>query len=323
MADTVHELVVPEDVGRLDRWLSEVLEISRGRAVKLVDAGCVWVNGEHPSKASRRMRGGEAIKVIIPEPPDTRLVHQDIPVPILYEDDHVIVVDKPAGLVVHPGKGHLDGTLANALLDRIDPHCGHPERPGIVHRLDMGTSGVMCVAKTQAGYDGLTKQFAAHTVDRRYLALCWGYAKEDKGTIDRPLARHPGDRKRFAVVEGGKRAVTHWSVVSRAKFKVPGGDGWVSWIQCRLETGRTHQVRVHLSSLGHPLIGDTMYHRPLYKPRTQVPKEIREAVKQVDHELLHARMLGFAHPVTGERIEYQSDPPADYMAVLDSLGLSI
>ncbi len=318
VAETNHTLVAPERAGRLDKWLSEALGLSRGRVATLVDAGLVQVDGS-ATKGARKLRGGESITVSIPPLPDSRLVQQDIAVPILYEDDDVLVVDKPAGLVVHPAKGHMDGTLVNAVFDKLDPQCGHPERPGIVHRLDMGTSGVMCVARHQAAYLGLTAQFAEHSVDRRYWALCWGYAKQNEGTIDEPLARHPKDRKRYAVVSGGKRAVTHWRVVERFRFKVPGGEGWVSWFECRLETGRTHQVRVHLSHLGHPLVGDPMYTRPTYKPRTQLPADLRDAVSELDHQLLHAVSLGFIHPVTGVRVERESDPPQDYQRVLKLL----
>jgi len=318
VAETQHDLIAPPRTGRLDRWLAEELGLSRGKIVALVEGGRVLVD-DQVVKPARKLRGGERVQVEIPPPPDTRLVHQDIAVPILYEDEHVIVVDKPAGLVVHPGKGHSDGTLVNALLDKLDPHCGHPERPGIVHRLDKGTSGVMCVARTQKAYDGLTAQFAEHSVDRCYRALCWGYAKANSGSVDAPLGRHPKDRKRHAVVPRGKRAVTHWSVAERMRFKVAGGDGWCSWFECRLETGRTHQVRVHLSHLGHPLVGDPMYTRPVYRPRSHLPDGIRAAVAAVDHQLLHAVMLGFSHPVTGERIECRSELPADYLAVIDAV----
>lgn len=315
VAESAHELIAPPRAGRVDKWVSESLGLSRTRIAALLEAGHVTVDGESVSRA-RKLRGGEVVRVVIPPSPDSRLVAQDIPVPILYEDDAVMIVDKPAGLVVHPAKGHPDGTLVNALFDKLDPHCGHPERPGIVHRLDKGTSGVMCVARTQRAYDGLTAQFAEHSVDRQYRALCWGYAKENSGTINEPLARHPKDRKRYAVVHGGKRAVTHWEVVERFRFKVPGGEGWMSWIACRLETGRTHQVRVHLSHLGHPLVGDPMYTKPSYKPRTQLPEALRAVVTPLDHQLLHAVSLGLTHPVSGERVSRDSEPPEDYQRVL-------
>jgi 23S rRNA pseudouridine1911/1915/1917 synthase len=316
VAEPDHTLVAPERAGRLDKWVSEAIGISRARVTALVAAGHVTVDGA-VVKASKRLRGGEVVTIVVPELPQSRLVQQDIPVEILFEDADLIVVDKPAGLVVHPAKGHPDGTLVNALFDKLDPHCGHPERPGIVHRLDKGTSGVMCVARTQAAYDALTAQFAAHTVERTYRALCWGYARQNAGTIDAPLGRHPKDRKRFAVVNSGKRAVTHWRVIERARFKVAGGEGWVTWFECKLETGRTHQVRVHLSDLGHPLVGDPMYTRPSYKPRTQLPQALREAVAAIDHQLLHAVSLGLTHPVSGEHVACEQPLPADYQQVLD------
>jgi len=320
VAETVHNFTAPDGAGRIDRWLATELEISRGKVQALLDADHVSVDGVMV-KAARKLRGGESIQVRIPPPPDTTLVHQPRDLDIVFEDEHVIVLNKPSDLVVHPGKGNPDHTLVNILLDKLDPSVGHPERPGIVHRLDKGTSGVMCVARTQRAYDSLTAQFAAHTVQRRYRALCWGYATANNGTVDADLARHPKDRKRFAVVPGGKRAVTHWSVVSRSKFKVQGGEGWASWFECRLETGRTHQVRVHLSHLGHPLIGDPMYTRPVYKPRTHIHDDLKVVVESVDHQLLHAIVLGFEHPVTGEMLRFERPPPDDYAAVLKALGL--
>jgi len=319
VAETVHELTAPPRAGRIDKWVADSLEVSRSRIAALLEAGHVTVDGQPVSRA-RKLRGGEVIRVVIPPSPDSRLVAQDIPVPILYEDDALLIVDKPAGLVVHPAKGHPDGTLVNAVFDKLDPHCGHPERPGIVHRLDKGTSGVMCVARTQQAYDGLTAQFAEHSVERQYRALCWGYAKDNSGTIDEPLARHPKDRKRYAVVNGGKRAITHWEVIKRFRFKVTGGEGWMSWIACRLETGRTHQVRVHLSHLGHPLVGDPMYTKPSYKPRTQLPDALRKVIAPLDHQLLHAVSLGLTHPISGERVSRDSAPPDDYQRVLAALG---
>ena len=320
MAETVHTLTAPDGAGRIDRWLASELPLSRGRIKALLDDGLVLVDGM-AVKAARKLHGGESVEVRIPPPPDTTLIHQPRDLDILYEDEHLIVVNKPSDLVVHPGKGNPDHTLVNVLLDKLDPAVGHPERPGIVHRLDKGTSGVMVVARTQLAYDSLTAQFAAHTVERRYRALCWGYAKSNEGIVDAELARHPKDRKRFAVVPGGKRAVTHWSVVSRSKFKVAGGEGWVSWFQCRLETGRTHQVRVHLSHLGHPLLGDSMYNKPAYKPRNHLQGAVKDTVSAIDHQLLHALILGFEHPATGEVLRFERPPPDDYQQVLSALGL--
>ncbi len=318
MADSQHSFVAPERAGRLDKWLADAVGISRARVTALVVAGHVRVDGAQV-KASKKLRGGEVVEVSIPEPPKSRLVQQDIPLPILFEDTDMLIVDKPAGLVVHPAKGHPDGTLVNAIFDKLDPQCGHPERPGIVHRLDKGTSGVMCVARTQRAYDSLTAQFSAHTVERTYRALCWGYARQNSGIIDEPLARHPKDRKRIAVVRTGKRAVTHWRVIERFRFKAGGGEAWVSWFECRLETGRTHQVRVHLCELGHPLVGDPVYTKPNYKPRSHLPDGLREVIEAVDHQLLHAVSLGLVHPVTGETVMRESAPPADYQGILDML----
>jgi 23S rRNA pseudouridine1911/1915/1917 synthase len=321
VAETVELLTAPEDAKRLDRWLADCLGISRSKVQALFKAGRVSHAGV-ASRPSQRVKAGQDFEVRIPEPPSTRLVQQDIAVPILHQDTELIVVDKPSGLVVHPGRGHPDGTLCNALLDQLDGLPGHPERPGIVHRLDMGTSGVMVVARTQAALEHLSAQFSAHTVDRRYLALVWGYVQDQSGTIDAPLARHPRDRVRFTVMPGGKHAVTHWRLLERARFKVPSGMGNLSLLECRLETGRTHQVRVHLSHLGHPIVGDTTYDRPVYKPRNYLPAGLREAVGAIDHPLLHARLLGFEHP-DGSRMQRESMLPDDYQAVLDAAGIAV
>lgn len=321
MAERTEHFTAAEDAPRLDRWLSEVLELSRGRVQTLLKAG--RVSGPAGKvRPSQKVRAGEVYQVCFPPPPSTSLQQQDIDVPVLHEDGAVIVVDKPSGLIVHPGRGHPDGTLCNALLDKLDGLPGHPQRPGIVHRLDIGTSGVMVVARTQAALDHLAAQFAAHTVDRRYLALVWGFVREESGTIDADLARHPRDRIRFAVVPGGKHAVTHWRVLDRARFKVPSGMGHLTLVECRLETGRTHQVRIHLSHLGHPLVGDPMYQRPVYKPRNHLPAGLREAVDRIDHPLLHARLLGFEHP-DGGRIEHARPVPQDYQDVLDAAGIVV
>ncbi len=320
MAETRQVFVASEDADRVDRWLAQQLGISRSRVQALFQDERVTQGGA-PVRPSRRICVGESVEVRLPPERTHELVAQDIVVDILHEDDHVIVVAKPAGLVVHPGRGHPDGTLCNALLDRMIGLPGHPQRPGIVHRLDMGTSGVMVVARTQAALDALAKQFSAHSVDRRYLALVWGFVRGESGTVDQPLGRHPRDRVRFTVVPGGKRAVTHWRVVDRARFKVPSGMGNLTLVECRLETGRTHQVRIHMSHLGHPLVGDPIYQRPHYKPRSHLPEGLREAVGALDHQLLHARLLGFVHPETQALLEQESSVPEDYQAVLDAAGI--
>ena len=320
MAENPQQLTAAESADRLDKWLAAELGISRSKVTALFKEERVTLSGA-VVRPSRSVAAGECFDVRIPDPPVTRLVEQDIDLEVLYEDASVIVVNKQAGLVVHPGRGNPDGTLCNAILGRLTGLPGHPERPGIVHRLDKGTSGVIVVAKTQAALEHLAAQFSEHSVDRRYLALVWGYVQEEAGTIDQPLARHPRDRIRFAVVKGGKRAVTHWRVLGRANFKVPSGMGNVTLVECRLETGRTHQIRVHMSELGHPLVGDPVYQRPLYKPRMHAPPPLRDALSALDHQLLHARLLGFEHPVEAGRIENESTVPKDFQAVLDAVGI--
>jgi 23S rRNA pseudouridine1911/1915/1917 synthase len=321
VADSEQVFVATQGKVRADKWLADALEMSRSRAIALFKDGRVSSGGVE-LRPSHKLKLGQELRVLIPPPQTTEIEHEDIEVSVLHEDDAVIVVNKPSGLVVHPGKGNPDGTLCNALIRRIDGTPGHPKRPGIVHRLDKGTSGVMVVARTQSALDFLAKQFAAHTVDRRYLALVWGFVKPAEGTLDGPLGRHPTHRIRFAVTEGGKRAVTHFSVLDRARFKVPSGMGYVTLVECRLETGRTHQIRVHLASMGHPLVGDPVYQRPLYKPRAHISGKLKDAMEVVNHPLLHARLLGFEHP-DGGRIQERSEMPEDFADVLRAVGMAL
>jgi 23S rRNA pseudouridine1911/1915/1917 synthase len=321
-----HSLVAPEGAGRVDAYLAAALGISRARVQRLIEDGHVTVDGEL-TRRKQKLRGGEAVEVTVPPPPTVTLEPQDLGVPMLHVDEAVIVVDKPAGLVVHPSRGHPDGTLVNALLHLLPTQPdgeGAPDvearvRPGIVHRLDKGTSGVMVAARTEDAQTALAAQFAAHTVDRRYCALVWGIPKLASGTIDEPLGRHAKDRKRFAVRPGGKRAVTHYEVVGEAAFGVSGDarGGRLSLIVCRLETGRTHQIRVHLAHQGHPLVGD-----PLYGPKRGVPVPLRELFGDLDHQLLHAFRLGFVHPQTKKRCRFTTPLPGDFQAIIDGLGLS-
>src|SRR3954454_9389866 len=258
---TINATVAADAEGwRLDRALAAALPtLSRERVKALIGGGQVTgPEGSLVRDPSAKAVPGGAYRLVVPEPEPAHNEAQDIPLEIVFEDDHLLVVDKAAGMVVHPAAGNLDGTLVNALLH----HCGGSlsgiggvARPGIVHRIDKGTSGLLVVAKTDVAHEGLAKQFAAHSIDRRYLAIVSGVPKTSEGTVDAPLARSAANRKKIAIVEGsrGKRAVTHWKRVQVLK------DG--ALVECRLETGRTHQVRVHTAALGHPLIGDPVYGR--------------------------------------------------------------
>ena len=239
---------------RLDAFLASSLDgLTRSQATRLIESGEVAVNGRAVSK-SYKLAGGEDIAVTLPEPEPVEAVPQDIPLDVVYEDADVIVVNKPSGMVVHPAPGHPDGTLVNALLY----HCagtlsgvGGALRPGIVHRIDRDTSGLIIAAKNDAAHQYLSAQLADHTLARTYECIVVGKLREDRGTVDAPIARHPTDRKRMAVVAGGREAVTHWEVIAR----YPG----YTHVRCRLETGRTHQIRVHMAYIGHPILGDTVY----------------------------------------------------------------
>jgi 23S rRNA pseudouridine1911/1915/1917 synthase len=281
---------------RLDRWLTDRLpELSRARLQALIASGHVRVDGKTP-KAAHRLRAGEAVEVEIPPPPAEVLVPEPFALQILYEDEHVLVLDKPAGLVVHPGAGHARGTLAGALLAHAPgiAGVGGPRRPGIVHRLDKDTSGLLVVAKTKTAYDALVAELGRREVTRRYLAIVHGRVGAASGVVDKPIGRHPHDRVKMAVRPAGrgKRAVTRYRVLERfAGFTL---------LEASLETGRTHQIRVHLASLGHPVVGD-----PVYGGRRRAPLPV-----PIDGYALHAAALAFTHPVTGRRMEFTSPLPA-------------
>lgn len=310
-----HELVV-EAPGRLDVWVAELVgALSRSQAARLVREGHVQVDGKVQERPAARLRGGEIVVVTLPPPVPTDVVPQAIPLAIVHQDADLAVIDKAAGMVVHPGPGHPDGTLVNALLHHLRDlsGIGGEQRPGIVHRLDRGTSGLLVVAKHDEAHRHLAAQFAAHTAGRTYLALCHGSPEADAGTIESTLARHPRDRVRMASTDGtGRRAVTHWSVWARR--------GRVSLIRCELETGRTHQVRVHLSEQGWPLLGDGLYARR----GARVPSRLRGLVDPSGQRpLLHAWRLRFVHPTTGADCAYEAAPPADFRRVLEALEIAL
>ncbi len=286
-------IVDPAEAGRrLDRWLADrVPGLSRARLQALIETGHVRVGGL-PRKASYRVRAGDQVDLEIPPPEPEELAPEALPLEIVYEDDAVLVVNKPPGMVVHPGAGQARGTLAAAVLAHAPATggVGGPRRPGIVHRLDKGTSGLLVIAKTAGAYESLTDQLAARTVSRRYLAIVHGLLSRDGGVIDAPIGRHPHDRVRMAVrpTGRGKRAVTRYHVLEH--FRSAG----CTYIEARLETGRTHQIRVHLASLGHPVVGDETYR----------PRGVRRLDVEIEGMALHAAELAFTHPVTGERVTF-------------------
>ena len=288
------------DVGkRIDVFAAENYEeLSRSGLKKIIDAGGVTVNNK-TVKANYKLRTGDIVTMNIPESVPLEIIPQNIPLDILYEDDDVIVINKPQGMVVHPAPGHYTDTLVNALLY----HCGDSlsgingiMRPGIVHRIDMDTSGVIMAAKNNNAHRSLALQLAEHSITRKYNAIVYNNIKEDEGTIDKPLGRNPSDRKKMAVVPGGRRAVTHYRVLDRL--------GKFTYIEAQLETGRTHQIRVHMTYAGHPLLGDSVY-----GPKKQ-PFNLKGQV-------LHARVLGFVHPVTGEYMEFESPLPEYFQKLLE------
>jgi 23S rRNA pseudouridine1911/1915/1917 synthase len=311
---------------RLDRMLaSHVSALSRSRLKALVLAGRVAIGGRTIRDPGHRVGAGDKITLDVPPPEPAEPLPQDIPLAVLYEDDDVIVIDKPSGLVVHPAAGNWTGTLVNALI----AHCGDSlsgiggvRRPGIVHRLDKDTTGVMVVAKTDAAHRSLARQFADHgragPLERRYLAFVWGVPRSPKGTIDKPIDRHPQARDRMAIREGGRPAITHWQVLER--FGGADGKPVASLVECRLETGRTHQIRVHLASIGHPLLGDSTY-GPGFRTKTNLlAPGAREALAALGRQALHAHILGLEHPRTEEALEFRSPLPADLESLRKALS---
>ena len=291
---------------RLDRVVAMLTGLSRGTVADLIESGAVRVAGRAVTKPSRKLERGDVVEADVPDavvegpcPPDP-----SVDVPVVWSDDHVIVVDKPAGLVVHPGAGHASGTVVQGLLARFPElaDVGDPLRPGVVHRLDRGTSGLLMVARSEVAYASLVSQLAERSASRTYLALVWGHLDAPSGVIDAPIGRAQRDRTRMAVSAAGREARTRYDV--RHAYSSPAD---VTLIECTLETGRTHQIRVHLGAIGHAVVGDERY-------------KGRRAVLQLDRPFLHACRLAFDHPVTGERLSFTSPLPADLEAVLARLG---
>jgi 23S rRNA pseudouridine1911/1915/1917 synthase len=302
----------PQAGGRLDQFLASQLGWSRARLQKLLKSGLVVVSGSIRD-AAYRVRAGDAVTVTVPPPEPCFLAAEPLPLDILFEDRDLLVVVKPPGLVVHPGAGHRSGTLLNALL----AHCpdlmeiGEVSRPGLVHRLDKDTSGLLVVAKTTLAHEHLIRQFQAHTIGKIYLALVWGRLPEPEGKIDREVGRHPWERQKMSVLtRRGKTAVTLWRVLR----EFPG----LTLVELTPQTGRTHQLRVHLASLGHPVLGDTTYGGGVNRLTGQ-PKLV--SLKPLVHrQLLHAWRLEIDHPRTGERMRWEAELPEDFRGVLDKLA---
>lgn len=311
---------------RLDRLFSlRYADLSRSRFKDLIKAGNAAVDGITNLEPNYRVRPGETVEITIPAPEPALPLAESIPLDILYEDASIIVINKPAGLVVHPAVGNWRGTLVNALI----AHCGLSlsgiggvRRPGIVHRLDKDTSGVMVVAKSDTAHRGLAEQFAAHGADgrmeRAYAALVWGVPERKSGTIEASLARKETNRQKMTVVRsGGKHAVTRYRVSE--VLSVPPAAALASLVDCRLETGRTHQIRVHMAHIGHPVMGDTTYGAGFAASAGKLPEAAGQALKRLGRQALHARSLSFEHPDTAEKLVFESPLPGDMQALKDAL----
>lgn len=314
MRRTLTATARPGDAGeRLDKFLARSLpELSRARLQELLRAGEVTCDGALISDGSSRVKPGRSYAVRVPEPRPAVPVPEALSLDILFEDEHLLVLDKPAGMVVHPAAGHAQGTLVNALL----AHCagslsgiGGVLRPGIVHRLDKDVSGLLVVAKHDRAHVGLAAQFSVHRIERQYEAIVWGVPPRPSGSVDRPIARHPHDRKRMAVVEGGKRALTRYQVLETF-------GALAARLSVTLATGRTHQIRVHLGTLGLGIVGDPVY-RPRRRPR--ISAALQGHLATFKRLALHARRLGFEHPITGVRLEFERAPPAPFNQLCEKL----
>ncbi|MGH6800860.1 MAG: RluA family pseudouridine synthase [Methylocella sp.] len=318
--------VAPEHGGeRLDRFLAaaaSAANLSRTRVKNLIEAGHASIDGATVKDPSLLLRAGQTAGLRLPPPADPAPVGENIALEIVFEDEHLLVIDKPAGLVVHPAGGHESGTLVNALL----AHCGASlsgiggvRRPGIVHRLDKGTSGLLLVAKTDAAHRGLARVFADHgktlPLTRAYLAFVWGTPARPSGIIDAPLARHASARQKIAVVPAGRgrSALTHWRLIESFA-------GEASLISCKLETGRTHQIRSHMAHIGHPVLGDPVYATGFKSKTARLPAEAQACLASLSRQALHAAVLGFPHPLTGIQMRFTSALPPELQSLRDALA---
>ncbi|MGZ5473529.1 MAG: RluA family pseudouridine synthase [Thermoanaerobaculia bacterium] len=297
---------------RLDRALGELFtDYSRNFLANLVTEGRVRVDGAPATKPSQRVESGQRLEIDVPDALPAGIASQDLPLTVLYEDADVAVIDKPAGLVVHPAAGHADGTLVNALLFHVKDlsGIGGEIRPGIVHRLDKDTSGVMIIAKHDAAHRRLTEDWNTERVRKEYVALVYGTPSSERGTVDAPIGRDPRDRKRMAVVAAGRAAITDYEVAERLRY--------VSLVRCRLRTGRTHQIRVHMKHLGHPIVGDPLYSGPQWRG---IPdKRVQKLLSSLGRQMLHAARITFAHPTSGEAMSFEAPLPGDFASVIEAL----
>jgi len=310
--------VSSDDVGeRLDRFLALALGgLSRNRIKPLIKEGHAFLGGEIITDPSRRVRDGEVYQITVPEAREPDPEPEDIPLDIVFEDEHLIVINKPARMVVHPAAGNWTGTLVNALLF----HCadslsgiGGVKRPGIVHRIDKETSGLMVVAKTDAAHHGLAALFEAHDIERSYKAVVWGRVYPPRGDIEANIGRDPHNRKRMAVVlESGKTASTHYELEENFS-------DIACLVRCVLETGRTHQIRVHMAHIGYPLVGDPVYTRPKLSRTKDLPESRRNAIQKFRRQALHAQTLGFVHPITDKPLKFEVDFPNDMKRLISAL----
>ena len=301
-----------EDSKRLDIVLASHQRVSsRSEAQRIIKSGDIKINGSNEKISSKfKVKRGDLIEFSVPPPVSTDVLPVAKPLDIKYEDDYLIVINKPCGMVVHPSAGHYDDTLVNYLLHHTTLSDKDPIRPGIVHRIDKDTSGLLVVAKDNRTHENLARQFFHHTIERMYEAIVWGTPEQPVGKIDKPLGRHPSDRKKFAVRESGKNAVTHWKTIIKLKY--------LSLLECKLETGRTHQIRVHLSSIGHPLLGDKVYGR-FRNYGDKLKNETVGLLKQCEGQALHAKSLGFQHPKKDEWMAFDSERPEYMTAIIEAM----